>query len=207
MNLLRDMPIKRKVTVMILTASLVSLVLVSASLFVFQWLTFSKTVKRDLKAQASIVAANSTAVVAFSDKAAARETLASLKANPHIVSAALYDPAGQLFAVYQKQNGANSVQPSISTTPLSENLVFDGPYLLLYEPVSMNEKRLATLFLCLDVRTMRKEILLPQLSIGAGIFAAASLIAWLLSSFLQPVLTRPILRLAEMARAVAEKQD
>ena len=199
----RDIPIKRKVTLVIMIASIATLLLASASLFVFQWYTARQTIKRDLQAQSEIIGANCTAALTFQDQKAAAEMLSALKAKPHILGASLYLPDGNRLALY----GEESFSPSKLATPVPEGLLSEGPHLLLFRPVLLDHRRLGTLHLRFDYRAMEREIITPFLMIMGCIVLAALVPAILLSSAFQRVISAPILRLTSTARVIADKKD
>src|SRR4051812_29690594 len=61
---------------------------------------FRQGMRLDLVALSRIVADNTTAALSFDDPRAAAETLAALKARPHLIQACIYQPDGRLFASY-----------------------------------------------------------------------------------------------------------
>src|SRR6266436_2776758 len=105
---LRDIPIKRKLTRILLLVSGVVVMLTCASFFAYEFLTFRHTTMAQLSTLAEVVAANSTAALAFENRDDAKEILNSLKAERHIVSAALYDKEGKLFSKYPADRPAES---------------------------------------------------------------------------------------------------
>src|SRR3989449_4687972 len=76
------------------------LLLTSAALVGYQYWLFRQTMRSTLSVRGRILATNTTASLAFANDADARELLAALRADPHIVAAALYDKNGHLFATY-----------------------------------------------------------------------------------------------------------
>src|SRR5881396_1644302 len=98
--LLRDRPIRRKLMTIILLTSGAVLLLTCAAFFAYELWTFPRTAVRNLTTLGEIIAANSTAALAFENQDDASEILAALKAEQHIVSACLYDKEGNLFAKY-----------------------------------------------------------------------------------------------------------
>src|SRR5258708_21526410 len=98
--LLKDTPIRRKLMTMILLTSGVVLLLTCASFFAYEFLTFRQTTVRHLSTLGEIIAANSTAALAFQNQDDAKEILAALKAERHIVAASLYDKNAKLFSQY-----------------------------------------------------------------------------------------------------------
>src|SRR5689334_3743263 len=97
---LRDTPIRRKLMrIMLLTSGLV-LLLTCAAFLAYDVVTFRQSAVRQLSTLAQIIAANSTAALAFQNQDDAHEVLAALKAERHVVAATLYDSHGRPFAVY-----------------------------------------------------------------------------------------------------------
>jgi hypothetical protein len=76
------------IAVLTLTCALSSLTSTSPS---------AQTVVRGLAVRAEIIAANSTAALAFQNEADAREVLSALCTEPHTVTACLYDKDGRVF--------------------------------------------------------------------------------------------------------------
>src|ERR1700704_5520469 len=96
----RDTPIKRKLTALFLLTSGAAVLLTCAAYFAYEYLTFRQTTLGQLSTLGQVIAANSTAAVAFGNERDAGEILAALKAERHIVAAALYDREGKLFSRY-----------------------------------------------------------------------------------------------------------
>src|SRR2546426_221456 len=97
---IRDWPIKRKLTAILLLISGLVLLLTSAAFVTYEVVTFRQTMQSQLATRSRILAANSTAALAFANEADAREILAALKYDPHMVAAALYDRNGRVLATY-----------------------------------------------------------------------------------------------------------
>jgi hypothetical protein len=75
---LRDTPIRKKLmTIMLLTSGLV-LLLTCAAFMAYEFLTFRQAAVRELSTIGEIIAANSTAALAFQNQDDAREVLAAL---------------------------------------------------------------------------------------------------------------------------------
>src|SRR5437016_158438 len=104
------LPIKQKLTLVILISSGIVLLLACAALVAYDVLTFRRTMVNDLTALAKIIGANNRAALAFNDQAMAGESLASLKAKPFIASACLYTTNGTILVQYPA-GGRNDLQP------------------------------------------------------------------------------------------------
>lgn len=199
---LRDLPIRQKLVWITMLASGVALALATLALVAVEVTRSRREIRRDLAALAAIVADNSTAALTFDDRAAAEETLAALRARPSIRAAALYDGEGRLFARYSRSREPGG----LPARPGPDGHHFTDDDLELYQPVSLKGQRIGTVYLRSDLREMAGR-LRTQAATVAAVLLLAALLALLLSSRLQRVISTPILALAETARAVSARKD
>src|SRR5438132_3075465 len=80
-----------------------------STLFPYTTLFRSQTTLKNLATLGRVIAANSTASLAFANQADAREILSALKAEPHVVAAALYDKDGRLDRKSTRLNSSHTV--------------------------------------------------------------------------------------------------
>src|SRR2546422_7387531 len=121
---LRDWPIKQKLTAMLLLISGLVLLLTCAAFVTYQVVAFRQTTLKTLSTLGRVIAANSTASLAFANQADANEILSALKAEPHVVAAALYDKDGRLFSRYP----ADLPRDSLSAAPARDGYRFEQGY-------------------------------------------------------------------------------
>src|SRR5690349_14237317 len=126
---LQDIPIKRKLTAIIMIASSVALLLVSAGFVTYELATFPQTMMADLSTLAKIIGDRSTAALSFDNKTDAEETLHALNFWKHITAAALYDKNGELFAQYRPSPAAVDSFPS---RPEHDGARFENDRLVLF---------------------------------------------------------------------------
>src|SRR5256712_65490 len=200
---LRDWPIKQKLTAMLVLISGLVLLLTSAAFAGYQYWSLRRTTRDALSVRGRIIAANSTASLAFSNDADARELLSALRADPHIVAAVLYDKGGHVFAAYPAGVAANAI-PAL---PGPDGYRFERGRLIGFQPVEeTGSQRLGTLYLASDLGVVSDTFRLSGV-IGLAVMAVALLAAYLLSTVLQGAISQPILALAETAQAVSTRQD
>ena len=198
-----DWPIRQKLTAMFLLISGLVLLLTSTAFIGYQHLSFRRATRNSLSILGRIIATNSTASLAFANEADASEILSALKAEPHIVAAALYDRRGRLFARYP----ADLSPDALPATPAFDGYRFDHGHLIGFQPVAeATNQRLGTLYLNSDLKAVYNTLRLSGL-IAAGVMAVSLLIAYLLSMALQGMISQPILTLAETASAISDRQD
>src|SRR6266550_4030935 len=103
---LRDWPIQQKLTAMLVLISGLVLLLTSAAFAGYQYWSLRSATRDAVAVRGRIIAANSTASLAFANDADAREILSALRTDQHIVAAVLYDKSGHVFAAYPAGAGA-----------------------------------------------------------------------------------------------------
>src|SRR5688572_27466 len=97
---LRDVPLQKKLRLIVLLVSSVALLGAFAIFLTYQWVSSWNGRLSQLQVMAEIVGDQSSAVLEFDQKEQARTLLGSLKAEPEIVAAALYDRNERLFVPY-----------------------------------------------------------------------------------------------------------
>src|SRR3989441_7013065 len=200
---LRDWPIQQKLTAMLVLISGLVLLLTTAAFAGYQYWSLRQATRDALSVRGRIIAANSTASLAFANDADARELLSALRADPHIVAAVLYGKSGHVFAAYP----ANVAGDAVPTAPGPDGYRFERGLLIGFQPVEeAGSQRLGTLYLASDLGVVYDTFRLSGV-IGLAVMAVALLAAYLLSRILQGTISQPILALAETAKAVSTRQD
>jgi PAS domain S-box-containing protein len=200
--MLKDTPIRRKLVVIILLTSGAVLLLMCASFFTYEFWTFRQTMVRQASTIGKIVADNSTAALAFQNADDAKEVLNTLKAEPHIVAAGLYDKSGKLFSKYP----ASLPAAALPDARAADGYRFERSHLDGFQPVVQGDKRIGTLYLQTDLGALYERFRLYGL-IVVLVAAVSFLLAYTLSTALQKQISRPILALAETARVISERRD
>jgi signal transduction histidine kinase/ActR/RegA family two-component response regulator len=189
--------------IMLLTSA-AAIVLTSSALILYELVTTRDESLEQVATLARVVAANSTAALAFRDEHDAQEVLATLRTEPSIVSAALYDQRGELFASYAAAGVHGEIYP--------QSLGADGYRFIAgrlegFEPVSERPaQRLGTLYVHADTRVLFARFWLWG-AIAAAVMLASLLLAYFLSRIFQARISQPVLALAQTASAVSERGD
>src|SRR5256886_2400592 len=200
---LRDWPIQQELTAMLVLISGLVLLLTSAAFAGYQYWSLRSATRDAVAVRGRIIAANSTASLAFANDADAREILSALRADRHIVAAVLYDKSGHVFAAYP----AHVAGDVVPVAPGPDGYRFERGLLIGFQPVEeAGSQRLGTLYLASDLGAIYETFRLSGV-IGLAVMAVALLAAYLLSRILQGTISQPILALAETAKAVSTRQD
>lgn len=211
MRFLRNMPISRKVTSIIMFTCILVLLVVSLATITEQKITQPKQLVKYLSTLADVIGTNSTAALSFSDPQAAEKTLESLKAVPNVIRAAIFTKDGTLFASYEKEKGLHSPSSpsgSVQTPrqPLTEGFSFSPLTLSLSRKISLDGEVIGFVTLEADLTELQSQ-LKSYISIVLLVLLFSLLLALLFSIVLQRVISGPILRLARAMQVVSESKD
>ena len=98
--LFRDASIRSKLMLIVFLATLGAMLFAMLVSAVLQWFLLRDELAKNVYAQASIIATNSTSALLFSDHEAAEQTLGALAVIDNIEFAGLIDKTGKELAVY-----------------------------------------------------------------------------------------------------------
>lgn len=200
---LRNLPIRRKLTLLTVAISTVSLLLASIAFITSDRINTQQTVSDHLGTMADIISANSSAALLFSDPAAARETLSFLHSQPHIQAAAIYGMDEIAFASYVKP-GLKMEMPEILSH--TANTLFWGDYVELFSHIVYEGEQIGIVYLRSDMEAVHDR-LIWFLGIVALVLIASLLVTFVLSAQLQRFITDPLLRLSAIARQVSTEKN
>jgi len=203
MQFLQKTSIKGKQTFIVMLTSGVALLLACAAFASYEVRTFRSAMVENLSTLAEIIGNNSSAALDFSDPKAAKETLSALHAEPHIVAGCIYTAKGEVFAVYDRPDNGNAFIP-----PARQNnsTRFSNGSLELFRPIERDGEFLGTVYVVSDLNALYSRLDKYAL-IAAGVFFVSGLVALLLSSRLQRLISGPILSLVQTARAVTVEKN
>ena len=196
---LRDISIRTKLTILIVSISTVSLLLASIAFITSDRINTQQTVSDNLGTMADIIAANSSAALLFSDPVAAQETLSFLNSQQHIQAAAIYDGDEKEFAHYIKP-GLNLELPASDLQ--NENILFWSDYVELYTRIFYEGDLIGFIYLRSDMEAIHDRLVM-FLGIVAIVLLASLLVTFILGAQLQRIITDPLLRLSAIARQVS----
>src|SRR5258708_1198684 len=111
--------ISRKLTWMNMVVSSVDLLRACSAFIGYDVVTFREAIARNLSIRAEIVGSNSASALMFSDRESALRTLAALKADPRVTSAAIYTLTGEIFASFSSDGRA--IVRSLGSIPTGQN--------------------------------------------------------------------------------------
>ena len=194
--------IQRKLVTAIMLTSTTVIVLVGVVLTAHEVVSFRHWMVQVLTTRARMVAANSTAALAFDNMDDARLVLDALRSDPNTTAAALYDREGRVFATYS----ATATHPILPAVPRRSGYAFERSHLIVFEPVIHDGMWLGTLYMQSDLRVLESRLQLFLLVVLVAI-AGSTAVAFALSTWLKRRIAQPVLSLAAAAQRVSERQD
>jgi len=198
----RDCSMRRKLMILMMVASSVALALACAVLLGYDVITAKQTTAVRLSSLAQIIADNSKAAVSFGDQAAAKEVLSTLKAEPHITAACIYDKQGKPFAIYQPHGASDTSVPALK----SPGTYFESDRLEQYLRMTLAGDEIGSVYIESDTADVSERY-----RRYAGIVAVVMLLSWLaallIGSQLQRTITEPLRQLIAVAREIGDSGD
>jgi len=202
MNWLQDMPIRWKVTLVILLTSTAALLLACGAFIHYEVVASRRAMVRDLEVLADVLGQNSTVALKFDDQSAAENILRALQAKPHLVAACLFTKQGQRFAAY----GIRGTRPDLPSQPGEEGYHFSPDRLALFRPIRLDQKVVGTIYLQSDLEAI-DDRLRSFARIAALVVLGSMAVTAGISFWMQQLVSQPILRLATTAQIIRENKD
>jgi signal transduction histidine kinase/CheY-like chemotaxis protein len=198
-----NLRLRHKLTLITMLISIAVLVLACGAFLGYELLTFQRTMARDLATLGDVIGDNSTAALTFGDSDAATGVLASLHAQKHVVSACVYGPDGRAFATYRRDPGTDVAWPDRARDDAFERR---PKWLGVFRPIVLDHENIGTVYIRSDLGEMQARVRRYAWIVGV-VLLTSTLIAFVLSSLLQGVISGPLLHLAAVTREVSESRD
>lgn len=223
-NWLARLPIKSKLTLIVMLTNIAGLILAGALIIVYDGHRGRAEMLEDISTVALLIADRSTAALAFDDPQLAEENLAALRVKPAVIEACIYNENGSTFARYPAGNIIKGVGASVTgvknqgaagalgaavTFPMKftgRRHEFKSDYLTLIEPIMLNSKRVGAVY----IKASLAELLVRRqntMIFIAALVLLSSLVAFFLSLWLQRMISGPLAHLTGVARNIAIEKD
>ncbi len=199
-----NLPIRRKLVLVTVATCSAALILACAALFWFQSVQFHRSFATELESLAAVVAENCDAPLTFKDEKSAAAVLASLRVQPQIAYAALFDVQGGLFARFPVDGPAPEITPPVGR---KAGVVFAGGYGDIAMPIKDGDTVIGTLYLQAHFEDRYRRILAIYGGVLLAVLTGALIVILLLSSLMKRLIANPIVTLAEVAGEISDRQD
>ena len=217
----RDAPLKRKLMLIVMAASVVVGIVAFLAFAVREALSYRRSLSQEMSALGQIVGANTAAAVTFNDRKAAEESLSALRAHPHIMATYVLVDDDRVFAKYvskdagsdplklEKEAGGHPENTDEALSRVKEemdrlwNWDFDLEVIL---PIFLDGQKVSTVVIQADMKELQTR--LTGFLVVAVVFVLGSFAAvYLVFSMLQGLITDPILHLAQTMRKISKEKD
>ena len=172
------------------------------SLLVLDNYGFRSERAKDLRALAVVLAANSREALSKSDSHAAQEVVDALASDDRVVSAAMFDASGRMFASFQRARGeATRVRPDANETSLRR-----GGYIEQSEPITLGGKFLGSISIASDPAEVRRRA--SRYAVTLCILLPAAIL--LVAPFIRRMsggISKPLRDLAWTAKLITLRHD
>ncbi len=203
MQALRDLSLRRKLTLVTMSITFAALVMACTAFLVYDQYAQRKSMGNDLALLADVLGANSTAALTFNDSNAAAEALGALRAQQRVVAACLYGSDGTPFAQFQRDSSTRVEWPARAAASGFERA---QTHLGVSRPITLDGGIIGTLYIRSDLKELEGRFR-RFLWIVLAVLAAAATVALLLTSWMQSLISAPIVHLAQVMRTVSERND
>lgn len=199
---LKGKSIRSRLIRLISIASAISLSIVFSVLFIYEVVSYREDTIRDISVLANILAANSTAALAFDDPDAAREILSAVRAERLIMGATLFNSDGTIMTSFVTDSTISDV---ISVTPADGFRIRNGRVEAVV-PVVLGDTRLGTLYILRSTEDAEQRLLLYAF-IAGSVIVLSFVLTFLLSRRLERTISNPLISLSDIAAQVSEHHD
>jgi len=208
--------IGRKIVVMMLAVSVISLVLATSMQAINQGQSYRNNIDDNLRTVADVIAANSAAAVAFEDASQAGRVVESLAEVPGVMVGRIYSRDAGLLGTYlsseeftngeldTSENTATAVAAAVANgTPLVAHNSLRS--IEIVRPILLDGDVIGAVHLHATLAPLL-DLLARFWLIAAGIVVIVVLVVYRLSHSMQGLISKPILGLADvMGRVTAER--
>ncbi len=188
------------------TIAAVAMMIVLFFVMLFAWIDYKNNLYDELNILAQIIGDNNSANIMFASKPDAAESLSTLRANQNIEKATIYSAADStIFASYLKDSSAFS--PDFSEVKFGFPLNYTHTeHMKVTRAVMLKGELIAHVYIESNLK-MLKQSMLKFILVGLGVFLVAIIIAFLIATYLQSLISKPILNLAKATKRVSEEKN
>ncbi|MEQ1861969.1 MAG: ATP-binding protein [Chthoniobacteraceae bacterium] len=199
---LRNIPIQRKLRLVILVTCTTALCVASSALFALQYFLFKRDLRHDLASAAQIVSGLSAPTIALGAPETTQDFLDALAAKPHITGAFVRTSDGSVASAYGRK-----WEHADDPRQLGDGFHNVAGEFIYVHPILNDGERVGTLVLLSDYNAASIRLHALYAGILAAVLAVSVLVAVIVSSRLERLICGPMQALAETAHRIASRSD
>jgi PAS domain S-box-containing protein len=203
-----NVSLKKKLTLIIMATTTAALTMAYAAFIVYDIHDIKRTKVQHLNTLAEMIGFNTAAAITFEDANDATKTLAGLAAEKNIERAVVYKPDYTVLAKYDGPNAVGLDQDFFGQAPPCHpgEARFVNNDLFVMRPISLQGECIGYVLLHSGLAELNSRVT-RFVIISIALAGISLLIALLITSRLQRLISDPILHLAQVARQVTERRD
>ncbi|WP_028469350.1 ATP-binding protein [Neptunomonas japonica] len=211
---LRDLPVRHKLTAIVMVTSLIVLIISYVFFIANFWFNSREQLVGSVHTLTKAVSINTTAALVFDDELTATELLSTLSANKDIEYAVLRSIEGDVFAEYgllvPVERSVNVLQrlrdASNDSNADDWGYEFYDDYLVLEQQIKEKDRLIGSLGVRVSLASY-KEMVNQWILFGLLVVMGVLFIGFFISSRLKKVIINPIDKLIHTMRVVSEVND
>ena len=201
--IIRKLSIRGKIVAITMITSLVAVVVACALFIWYDMDSFRRKMKEDIKVVAEGLVINSTPALDFGSLDSAKDILAALAPYEHIETAIIFDFKTGKTVVYRRPDAPEEPPPALRP---DGDPYFEGDHLQIFRSVRRDKETLGTVYVREDLEELRSRTA-TYTRVAVFVVLGSLLVALVLSSRLQKLISAPILRLADVESRVSREKD
>ena len=200
---LHNLSVKGKLIAIAMLTTFLALFVNFIATALFDFWLFHYSLRQNISIHARIIADSSTAPISFNNRAEAESLLQTLKRNPAVINAAIYDGEDRIFASFALNN-AQRFPPLLQQ--IEKETGFPHKLIHVHEPIILDNSRIGTVCLQSDLSVfffwLRWFFLISVAIVGISLLTAT-----FLSHRLQKMISIPLQQLSNTMEKVSQKGD
>jgi signal transduction histidine kinase len=201
--MLKNISIRTKIVLIILAVSTITAIVFYTTSIVYLVVNAKKRMVEELSTQIMLIGEYSVVPMTFQDKEGASKILQKLQSFPNIAKAILYDEKGNVFSEYT--NVAIDNFNKLSAIPEGK-ATYAGDFLYVRHKIKYDNKDYGEIVVIQSLKEF-KQSTIRRILYTSPAFIGILIIAFLLSSYFQQIITFPIIRLSDAAKRISKEND
>ncbi|MFN8255074.1 MAG: response regulator [Bacteroidales bacterium] len=201
---LRNLSIRTKIIILIVSVSTINLILASLVQYNYERHIYNIEIKQKLHILIQVAAENTAAAIYFGNMVETKNTLDVFKADNHVSGAIVLKTDSTIYAEYKRPN--KILDPKYQISLISDTIIFDKNVLISSKPIYHKGEFCGALRIEYDLSGyLKKER--QYLIVMFYIIASSVLTAAILAYILQRGITKPIFNLFEVMNQISARKD
>ena len=210
MNLFKNLSIKYKLIMIMMFVSIITLILTCVAFTTYDIFSLRKAMVRDMSTIADLIASDSTEKLIYTSRSRANKLQSSnmfsmsafslLRAKRQIEFASIHDKSGRLISKYIKNGVDGNLLPRENNFFGSK---FQDNHLIIRKSIDMDNQNIGSLYILSSTQEINNKIQ-QYLFIVGFLIILLILLAFVLSSKLQELISKPVVELAKLAEKVSK---